>query len=145
MLATIANDGILWILLFAAIVTGYFLPTFIGLIRGVDQIALVFLINLIATPLLIGWPAAMILACGPRRAPRPPWAHEVTSHPEHAYGSFGLPAYVFEVFPAVPPQAYLLRRLSIRERAHDSRPVLHPDTKQPERAPRLEASSHASN
>jgi hypothetical protein len=53
------------------------LPTLVGLIRGVDQLALVFLVNLIGAPTLIGWPAAMILAFGPKRLPpeqawRPP-------------------------------------------------------------------------
>jgi len=83
MIATMTDNGILWILLFVVIVTGYFLPTFTGLIRGVDKLALVFLLNVIATPLLIGWPAAMILACGPRRLPpAPPWPY----YPEAAPG-----------------------------------------------------------
>jgi hypothetical protein len=54
----------------------YLLPTIIGVIRGVDQLALVFLVNLIGGLTFIGWPAAMILAFGPRRLPLPeptPW------------------------------------------------------------------------
>ena len=71
-----ANSGALWILLFAVLVVLYFLPTLIGLIRGVDKLALVFLINLIGTPAFIGWPTAMILAFGPRRLPpEPTWPH----------------------------------------------------------------------
>ena len=69
-----ANSGVLWILPFAVLVVLYFLPTLIGLIRGVDKLALVFLINLIGTPAFIGWPAALILAFGPRRLPpEPTW------------------------------------------------------------------------
>ena len=45
----------------------YLLPTLAGLIRGVDGLALVFLVNLIGGTALIGWPAAMILAFGPRQ------------------------------------------------------------------------------
>ena len=45
------------------------------MIRGVDRLALVFLVNLIGAPTGIGWVAAMILAFGPRRPsawrPRP--------------------------------------------------------------------------
>jgi hypothetical protein len=47
----------------------FLLPTLVGAIRGVDKLALVFLVNLIGAPTLIGWPAAMILAFGPRRNP----------------------------------------------------------------------------
>ncbi|HEY1915526.1 MAG TPA: superinfection immunity protein [Streptosporangiaceae bacterium] len=67
-----ASSGALWVLLFVVIVVGYFLPTLIGAIRGVDKLALVFLINLIATPAFVGWPAALILAFGPRRLPPEP-------------------------------------------------------------------------
>jgi Superinfection immunity protein len=55
----------------------YLLPTLVGVIRGVDNLALVFLVNLIGAPTGVGWLAAMILAFGPRRitmAPIvPPW------------------------------------------------------------------------
>lgn len=70
----LADSGVLWVLLFSAIAVIYFLPTLIGLIRGVDKLALVFLVNLIGAPAFIGWPAALILAFGPRRLPpQPPW------------------------------------------------------------------------
>ena len=48
------------------------LPTLIGIVRGVDRLALVFLVNLIGAPTGIGWIAAMILAFGPRRLPPGP-------------------------------------------------------------------------
>jgi hypothetical protein len=67
-----ADSGVLWVLLLVVIGVGYFLPTLIGAIRGVDKLALVFLVNLIGTPMLIGWPAALILAFGPRRLPPEP-------------------------------------------------------------------------
>jgi hypothetical protein len=61
-----------WILIFATLIVAYMLPTLIGMIRGVDALALVFLVNLIGAPILIGWPAALILAFGPRRLPAAP-------------------------------------------------------------------------
>ncbi len=61
-----------WILLIVVLVPVFMLPTLVGLIRGVDALALVFLVNLIGAPLMIGWPAAMILAFGPKRFPARP-------------------------------------------------------------------------
>ena len=61
-----------WILLIVVLVPVFMLPTLVGLIRGVDALALVFLVNLIGAPLMIGWPAAMILAFGPKRSPARP-------------------------------------------------------------------------
>jgi hypothetical protein len=72
LIQAMANSGVLWVVLLVVIVVGYFLPTLIGAIRGVDKLALVFLVNLIGTPMLIGWPAALILAFGPRRLPPEP-------------------------------------------------------------------------
>jgi hypothetical protein len=68
----LADSYAFWIMLFVALVVVYLLPTLIGLIRGVDQLALVFLVNLIGAPTGIGWVAALILAFGPRRLP-PEW------------------------------------------------------------------------
>ena len=66
-----------WIALFVALTAVYLLPSMVGMIRGVDRLALVFLVNLIGGPTGIGWLADMILALGPRRvapAPQvPPW------------------------------------------------------------------------
>jgi hypothetical protein len=82
----LADSGVLWMLLVAVLIVVYFLPTLIGLIRGVDRLALVFLVNLIGTPALIGWPAAMILAFGPRRLPpEPTWS----PHPGMTHGPTG--------------------------------------------------------
>jgi hypothetical protein len=73
----LADSAVFWILLFGVLVILYLLPTLIGLIRGVDALALVFLVNLIGAPSGIGWAAAMILAFGPRRLPpEPPWLAE---------------------------------------------------------------------
>jgi hypothetical protein len=72
----LANSAAFWVLLMLMLCVIYLLPTIIGVIRGVDQLALVFLVNLIGGLTVIGWPAAMILAFGPRRLPLPeppPW------------------------------------------------------------------------
>ena len=42
------------------------------MVRRVDRLALVFLVNLIGAPTGVGWLAAMILAFGPKRVPDPP-------------------------------------------------------------------------
>lgn len=68
----LAKSPVFWILLFMVLIVVFFLPTLIGLIRGVDRLALVFLVNLIGAPSFIGWPAALILAFGPRRLPPEP-------------------------------------------------------------------------
>ena len=63
----LASSYAFWILLLAVLIAVFLLPTLIGMIRGVDRLALVFLVNLIGAPTGIGWLAAMILAFGPRR------------------------------------------------------------------------------
>jgi hypothetical protein len=70
----LADTYVFWIFLITALAIVYLLPTLIGMIRGVDALALVFLVNMIGAPIGIGWLAAMILAFGPRRLPAPtPW------------------------------------------------------------------------
>ena len=70
----LANSYAFWIFVFVALVVVYLLPTLIGMVRNVDRLALVFLVNLIGAPTGIGWLAAMILAFGPRRvSPEPQW------------------------------------------------------------------------
>ena len=66
------SSAAFWMFLILLLPVLYLLPTLIALIRGTDHFALIFLINLIGTPALIGWPAAMILAFGPRCLPRQP-------------------------------------------------------------------------
>lgn len=66
----LTDSGAFWIVLIVLAAGLYLLPTLVGLIRGVDKLALVFLVNLIGGTALIGWSAAMILAFGPRRLPR---------------------------------------------------------------------------
>jgi hypothetical protein len=68
----LADSYAFWVLVFLALAVVYLLPTLVGLIRGVDRMALVLLVNLIGAPTGIGWVAAMILAFGPRRLPRGP-------------------------------------------------------------------------
>jgi hypothetical protein len=73
----LTDSGVFWVAAVMLLAVLFMLPTLIGLVRGVDQLALVFLVNLIGAPALIGWPAALILAFGPRRRPpqppRRPW------------------------------------------------------------------------
>jgi hypothetical protein len=68
----LANSYAFWILLFVTLVVVYLLPTLVGMIRGVDRLALVFLVNLIGAPTGVGWFVAIILAFGPRRLPPEP-------------------------------------------------------------------------
>jgi hypothetical protein len=68
-MSELANSAVFWILAMTVLAALFLLPTLIGLYRGVDALALVVLVNLIGAPTLIGWPAALILAFGPRRQP----------------------------------------------------------------------------
>ncbi len=68
----LANSYVFWILLLLVLVVVYLLPTLIGMIRGVDRLALVLLVNLIGAPTGVGWIAALILAFGPRGLYEPP-------------------------------------------------------------------------
>jgi hypothetical protein len=77
----LANSYAFWIFVLVALVVIYLLPTLIGMVRNVDRLALVFLVNLIGAPTVIGWFAAMILAFGPRRL-RP--EHQRSSYPAGA-------------------------------------------------------------
>src|ERR1035437_3161403 len=62
LMQALADSYPFWILLFAVLVVVYLLPTLIGMIRGVDQLALVLLVNLIGGLTGVGWLAAIILA-----------------------------------------------------------------------------------
>jgi Superinfection immunity protein len=68
----LADSYAFWILVFVVLAVVYLLPTLIGLVREVNGLGLVFLVNLIGAPTGVGWIAAMILAFGPRRIPVPP-------------------------------------------------------------------------
>jgi uncharacterized integral membrane protein len=63
----LADSYAFWVVIFAALIVVYLLPTLIGAIRHVDRLPLVFLVNLIGAPTGIGWLGALILAFGPRR------------------------------------------------------------------------------
>lgn len=65
----LVNSDAFWILLFPVLIVIYLLPTLVGLIRRVDALALVFLVNLIGAPTGVGWLGAMILAFGPQKIP----------------------------------------------------------------------------
>jgi Superinfection immunity protein len=72
MMLALANSAAFWVLAVLVLAVLYLLPTIIGTIRGVDQLAMVFLVNLIGAPTGIGWLAGLILAFGPRRLPPGP-------------------------------------------------------------------------
>ncbi len=76
-MAALADSPVFWFVVFEVIATVFLLPTLVAVIRGTDGLGLVFLVNLIGASTGIGWLAAMILACGPRKippaAPLPPW------------------------------------------------------------------------
>jgi nitric oxide reductase large subunit len=59
MSATVANSAVFWIALLVTLAALYVLPTAIGLIRHVENLALVVILNLIP----VGWPAALVVAC----------------------------------------------------------------------------------
>jgi hypothetical protein len=63
----LANSYVFWVFVFVVLVVVYMLPTLIGIVRGVDRLTLVFLVNLSGPPSGIGWIAAIVLAFGPRR------------------------------------------------------------------------------
>jgi Superinfection immunity protein len=87
----LADSYAFWVAIFAVLIVVYLLPTLIGMIRQVDQLALVFLVNLIGGPTGIGWLGALILAFGPRR-PRP--APQMPPWPETMQGDADTPRFV---------------------------------------------------
>lgn len=59
-----------WALCFLSLV--FVLPTIIGLIRRVDNIGILIMLNLLGIPtLLAGWVVAMLMACFWSRRPKP--------------------------------------------------------------------------
>ena len=70
----LSDSGMLWILVFTALPVLYLLPTLAGAIRRVDELALVFLVNLIGAPTGVGWLGAMIMGVRATAAPSSPAA-----------------------------------------------------------------------
>jgi hypothetical protein len=56
---TVANSPVFWALLLGGLAVGYALPTIIALIRHVEGIATVLILNLFP----LAWPAALVMAC----------------------------------------------------------------------------------
>lgn len=70
----LANSYWFWLLLSVGLAVVYFLPTLIGLTRGVDQLALVVVLNVVGGVTGVGWLGALVVAFGPkRRLPEPVW------------------------------------------------------------------------
>ena len=66
-MTALANSPLFWTGLLAALATLYVLPTTIAVIRQVEDIPLVVILNCFP----IAWPAALLLACmTPRKEPR---------------------------------------------------------------------------
>jgi hypothetical protein len=66
-MTALANSPLFWIGLLAALAALYILPTTITVIRHIEDIPLVVILNCVP----IAWPAALILACiMPRTEPR---------------------------------------------------------------------------
>jgi hypothetical protein len=64
MSAAVANSPLFWVALIGGLAIGYVLPVIIAVIRHVEDIALVVILNAIP----IAWPAGLRLACTlPRR------------------------------------------------------------------------------
>ena len=60
-----------WVLFFLVAAIVFVLPTVIGIIRGVDSLGLVVLLNILALVSLgVGWLGAMAFAFGPKHRPR---------------------------------------------------------------------------
>ncbi|WP_055483873.1 superinfection immunity protein [Sphaerimonospora mesophila] len=67
----LANSIVFWIGLMLLLVVVFLLPTIIGVLRGVENFALLFALNCLGGLTCIGWPAALIAAfLLPRRQDR---------------------------------------------------------------------------
>jgi Superinfection immunity protein len=67
----LANSYVFWIVLILLLAAIYLLPTLIGVLRGVENFALLFALNCLGGLTCIGWPAALIAAFMlPRRPDR---------------------------------------------------------------------------
>ena len=70
-----------WVLFFSAASIVFILPTAIGIVRRVDNLALVIVLNVFALVSLgVGWLGALLFACTPRRAPRRPLVPPEVEH-----------------------------------------------------------------
>ncbi|MCT9934950.1 superinfection immunity protein [Planotetraspora sp. A-T 1434] len=58
----LAHSYLFWIGLILLLVVLYLLPTLIGLLRGVENFALLIAFNFLGGLTCIGWPAALFLA-----------------------------------------------------------------------------------
>ncbi|GIH68374.1 superinfection immunity protein [Sphaerimonospora thailandensis] len=67
----LANSIVFWIGLMLLLVVVFLLPSIIGVLRGVENFALLFSLNCLGGLTCIGWPAALIAAfLLPRRQDR---------------------------------------------------------------------------
>jgi len=74
--ALAADNPGFWMLLVLALAVLYILSTLIGLLRGVENLALLVVINLVGGMTCVGWPATLIGAfLMPKKSGRPPEYH----------------------------------------------------------------------
>jgi len=66
------SSGVALVLAMTVLPAVYFGPTLVGALRRVDDLPLVFMLNVIGGLTGVGWLGAMILAFGPRRMVKPP-------------------------------------------------------------------------
>lgn len=77
MMTAVLNSIYFWLAMIGLLGFLAVLPTLIALVRGVDDIAIVILFNVICCTTVFGWPIALILAIRwPRRDPHRPWSPE---------------------------------------------------------------------
>ncbi|GAA1801718.1 hypothetical protein [Actinomadura chokoriensis] len=77
MMTAVLNSLYFWLAMIGLLAFLAVLPTLIALARGVDDIAIVILFNVICCTTAFGWPIALILAIRwPRRDPHRPWRLE---------------------------------------------------------------------
>jgi len=55
----VANSPVFWVLVISALAGGYALPTIIAMVRHVESIVTVLILNLFP----LAWPAALVMAC----------------------------------------------------------------------------------
>lgn len=84
----LANSYFFWIALILVLLSLYILPSVIAIIRGVEGLGWIIVINLLPTG--VGWPAALIGALMlPRRQPPPvrsPYPYDPQPYPTAAFG-----------------------------------------------------------
>lgn len=85
MITEIRPDWLWGLALLAVLVSLVTLPTLIAIHRGVDELMLFVLVNVLCFTIVLGWPIALYMAfTWPRKHPRPPRRPRTDQHtPPH--------------------------------------------------------------